>query len=687
MASNTTIRRDRAPRVLAPVLAVNDRLRTSARLAVLVAVLLLPCAVATWAYAGAIGGQVDFAAKERLGVEVLRPALRALTGAVAGDTADLTELDAAVKAHPQLDLGEAMDAVRQAAGGGRVAVAQALVGLVTQIGNDSNLILDPDLDSFYLMDAQVVQLPKALLAAAQAAAPRAAAGSEALVAEQAVHAGELSGAAGALGSDIATAVQNTKAAGLAGRLAAVGPVQDAVKALAATLTASLERTGLADPKAAATAAATAADPLGTELDSLLATRIGGLAGKRTMTLVVTFAGLCVAVWFAAAVWWRNRNEVGLTVTGVTALASGDLSERPLPGGRDELGDIGRALEQARRTLADQDAELRAAQHAREEQMRTSFTQQRRAERQARERAQTVVDENAGAVLAELDDVMAQVEAVRAAARTIEDRVAAADAATRSVVEHAHGTDEVVSVLDDSLRRVADTASLIAGVADQTKLLALNATIEAARAGEAGRGFSVVAGEVKELAASTATSTEQIASTVSSLKQDAGAMAETITRMAAGIDSVDEANAVLRQVATDQYALVERLERAARQAMERMRGMAELTEQLERRHHERTATAGPARLRAGDQSYEAKLLDLSTGGACAVVADPVPLRVGADVEAVLDLAGTPLTLPARVVYREEDGAAQRLGLSFLSPDPHAVGLIQAYVRRLSAEDPA
>src|SRR5581483_6807105 len=102
--------------------------------------------------------------------------------------------------------------------------------------------------------------------------------------------------------------------------------------------------------------------------------------------------------------------------------AGDLQARTLPGGRDELGDIGRAIETARRTLADQAAELQAAQGEREEQLRDAFVQQRRAERQARERAQSVVDENAAVVLRELEDVMANVEAVRAAAGTIHDRV-------------------------------------------------------------------------------------------------------------------------------------------------------------------------------------------------------------------------------------------------------------------------
>lgn len=64
-------------------------------------------------------------------------------------------------------------------------------------------------------------------------------------------------------------------------------------------------------------------------------------------------------------------------------------------------------------------------------------------------------------------------------------------------------------LTEAARSIRATVELITGIADQTKMLALNATIEAARAGEAGHGFSVVAGEVKNLAKQTALATEQI----------------------------------------------------------------------------------------------------------------------------------------------------------------------------------
>ena len=63
-------------------------------------------------------------------------------------------------------------------------------------------------------------------------------------------------------------------------------------------------------------------------------------------------------------------------------------------------------------------------------------------------------------------------------------------------------------LSDATARIGDVVRLISDIASQTNLLALNATIEAARAGEAGKGFAAVAGEVKALAAQTATATAE-----------------------------------------------------------------------------------------------------------------------------------------------------------------------------------
>ena len=81
------------------------------------------------------------------------------------------------------------------------------------------------------------------------------------------------------------------------------------------------------------------------------------------------------------------------------------------------------------------------------------------------------------------------------------------------------------------RRSATSIKLITSIAEQTNLLALNATIEAARAGEAGKGFAVVASEVKELAQETARATEDIAPRVEAIQADTAGAVDAIGQIA------------------------------------------------------------------------------------------------------------------------------------------------------------
>jgi methyl-accepting chemotaxis protein len=346
------------PAILRPGLKIAESLRTSMRLSVLVALLLLPALVASWAFTGVINGQIAFSSAERVGVVVAAPALQQMVTVARGERPDLGSVSSQVTAHPELaaddQLAKVKDAVAKASGwtaAERFTVISALNDLVTQVGNTSNLILDPDLDSFYVMDSTVVQLPKALVEVVQSQTTET--GSKAIP-TQAVLAGQISSAAEALTSDKATAAKNTSRTTLADEIEPVAAVVTTLTELSDHLSASVSQPGpVSDAEAGtvANAAAASVPALTRSLDALLAARIDALVKHRNLLLALVVTGLALAVYTAVAVWWRTRADVEMTVAGIGCIARGDLRPVPLPSGRDEFGDIASSLTSVREGIA------------------------------------------------------------------------------------------------------------------------------------------------------------------------------------------------------------------------------------------------------------------------------------------------------------------------------------------------
>jgi len=139
----------------------------------------------------------------------------------------------------------------------------------------------------------------------------------------------------------------------------------------------------------------------------------------------------------------------------------------------------------------------------------------------------------------VQSVASATEELASSVREISAQVQESNRIAASAVTQADETDSRINALSQAAGRIGDVIKLITSVAEQTNLLALNATIEAARVGEAGRGFNVVAQEVKALAGQTAKATDEIGIQIASMQTATHEAVGSIKMISATIGKISE----------------------------------------------------------------------------------------------------------------------------------------------------
>jgi methyl-accepting chemotaxis protein len=485
-----------------------------------------------------------------------------------------------------------------------VSLIADIRGMIAHAGDISNLILDPDLDSYYLMDVTLLAMPQTV---------------DRLSVIGATLGGELQPGA------VLDGAQRTQAAVFSsmlteadiGRVAAdmdvsfkedpnfygVSPtLKPVLEPLIAKYKADNEGFAASVNAIAGGQAVIRGDLLSgwygatqsaygmwangmDELDRLLGIRIDSYRQQQMNVLMISAAGVLLSLLVFFIVAKSITRPLGNLTGSMTSLSQGDLSaEIPYAQSKSEVGSIARALEVFKNNALEM-KKLEAQQEelkVRSEQDRKkalldlannfdSFVQdsiqnllmsannmKEAAESLASTSEQTAEASQFVASIATETDANVQTvasatEELSASSQEISVQVVGVAQKAGTAADEAKTAQQTVEYLNSLTSSIGEVVEAIKDIADQTNLLALNATIEAARAGEAGKGFAVVADEVKKLAIETAAKTEQINERVQGINKAIKNSVEAVERIITNVQDIDTAASSVSAAVEEQNA--------------------------------------------------------------------------------------------------------------------------------------
>jgi len=298
----------------------------------------------------------------------------------------------------------------------------------------------------------------------------------------------------------------------------------------------------------------------------------------------------VAIALGILITRSITGPIGQAVACARRIAAGDLTQTIVNHRRDEPGQLLDALVGMQRNLKDTLQEIAGAS----DQLAS-----------AAEELTAVTDESSRGLVRQNDEIQQAATAVNQMTSAVEEvarNAASTSAASHATTEEAEagrrevqqavgaidamsaeldGSSQTVQQLADQVGDIGKVVDVIRSIAEQTNLLALNAAIEAARAGEQGRGFAVVADEVRALAARTQTSTGEIEGIIGSVQQTANqavramdssqvraqatqeraqAADQALARITQAVASINERNLVIASAAEEQAQVAREVDR-------------------------------------------------------------------------------------------------------------------------------